>query len=384
MTFSLTKYIFPLKDAIQLSKSQGLVLDNPRTQEEIEIVKRFIGKTIEDKERNTELHHISETSMEATSYLLSQKKKSIDFETNYAVSYFQKSQNNLKKTTSDTLAEAWIIIRFPEDDEFLRVSNNRYSLYDILSIKQNSSYADKFKNMASYCHLLSLLTNTNGYNPGESILLCENPYELFFPSTDGKVMDAINEFQSSLIGIGKTEKWLYWIDGKKDLLECASRLETLLIQKSKKQKIDETGNAQRCLVSQKQTPEQKLLHIGNFLKASFEHQKDLELTLLLLVSILEYLVTQNPPNCEAESINKQFKRKCAKLIYNQSQEFDLGELSNKLGKIYCQRSNLAHGNYKKLDIERTIESVKLLYEYNRHILNEYIVDRDLVDSLKDN
>lgn len=153
--------------------------------------------------------------MEATTYFLNQKKDSIDDDTNYAATYFLKSQNNQKRNTTDTLAEAWIIIRFPKDDEFIRVSSNIYSLYNILSTKQNSSYADKFKNVASYCHALSLLINTKGYNPGKSFLLCDNPYELFLPSTDGKVMNAINEFQSSVIGIGKTEKWLYWIDGKK-------------------------------------------------------------------------------------------------------------------------------------------------------------------------
>lgn len=165
---------------------------------------------------------------------------------------------------------------------------------------------------------------------------------------------------------------------KKNLLECASRLETLIIQEKK------TIKHQKVPASQKQTPEQKLLHIGNLLKAAFEHQKDLELTLLLLVSILECLVTQNPSNCEAESINKQFKRKCAELIYKQSQEFDLAELGSRLSAIYKQRSDFAHGNYKKLDIKKTIDSVNLLYEYNRHVLNEYISNRDLIDYLKDN
>jgi len=375
MTFSLTKYIFPLKEAITLSASQGLVLDNPKTPEEIEIVKRFIGKTIEDKERNTKLYHFSETNIDFIPNFLSQKKDSIDGDISYAASYFLKSQNNLKRNTTDTLAEAWIIIRFPEDDEFIRVSSDIYSLYDILLIKQNSPYADKFKNMASYCHVLSLLTNTKGYNLGESFLLCDNPYELFFPSTDGKVMNAINEFQTSVIDALKTKNWLYWIDGKEYLLECASRLETLIIQETK------IITGVKVPASQKQTPEQKLLHIGNLLKAAFEHQKDLELTLLLLVSIIEYIVVKDT---DEESINKQFKRKCAELICKQSQEFDLDELSSKLGKIYDQRSDFAHGNYKKLDIEKTIESVNLLYEYNRNIINKYILNRDLVDSLKDN
>ena len=48
MAFALTKYIFPIEKVV-LSESLGYVLDNPRSEKEIKIIRNFIEKTFIEK-----------------------------------------------------------------------------------------------------------------------------------------------------------------------------------------------------------------------------------------------------------------------------------------------------------------------------------------------
>ena len=116
--------------------------------------------------------------------------------------------------------------------------------------------------------------------------------------------------------------------------------------------------------------------------------QDPELMLLLQVSIIEYLLTRNPDTSKfnvEDSISKQFKLKCAVLIHYQDKNYDLVKLNDELSKIYDQRSDLAHGNYKEqVDKKDIVQSVFLLFKFNKHLLNVFIDDRHFLDHLKDN
>ena len=50
MTFVITKYIYPLDKSITLSNCFNYVLDNPRSEEEIALVRKFINATFEEKQ----------------------------------------------------------------------------------------------------------------------------------------------------------------------------------------------------------------------------------------------------------------------------------------------------------------------------------------------
>jgi hypothetical protein len=88
--------------------------------------------------------------------------------------------------------------------------------------------------------------------------------------------------------------------------------------------------------------------------------------------------------------------KASVLVYLNDKEKDLDYIKKRLGIIYTQRSNIAHGNFKQLDKyirslstkegeeEYFEDLVHDLYEYLRAILYEYIRDRNFVEFLKDN
>lgn len=382
MAFALTKYIFPIESVV-VSESSNYIFDNPRTSEEIEIVKVFIEKTIteRDKDENSKL------AAQSIRLLLSldDLKKNLEETGNhkYALDFYE---NNKGKPYLDLLAETWIILRFEEDEEFDEIANDKNKLFHHLLSRQETTYAKCFKNLASYCHLLSLLTHNeeNEYH-GETFLLSESPYDLFITSINQKIYESIETFigyNFLLQHHNRAHSWLYWLDGNRNLIFQSKRIESIIIQEAIKD-----GNG-KIRTSQKQSPKQKLLHTGNILKTSYEHLQDPELMLLLLVSNIEYLLTRNPDtnkfNVE-DSISRQFKLKCAVAIHNQKKDLDLLVLNKDLNKIYSQRSDLAHGNYKEdFKIDEIIQSVYLLYTITNLIINEFVDDRAIIEYLKDN
>ncbi|QXP52859.1 hypothetical protein [Cellulophaga sp. HaHa_2_1] len=382
MTFAITKYIYPLESSILLSESLNYTIDNPRTEEEIELVKNFITKSLDESDEET-------SSMAGIGFRLALSlgdlKKGLELKDKegYALQYYK---TNEEKLFVDILAETWLILRFSDEEEFTKIAKNREELFRTIARNDNSEYAIKFNELANYCHVLSILIhNDDSRYHGESFLLSDNAYDVFFKSKNRKIKESVENFIHSNFSFNEPkryEEWLYWFDAKDWIFEDAERLESLIIQ----DKIQEKGKKIR--LSQKQTPKQKIFHIGGLQKTAYEHLKDPELMLLLLVSIIEYLVTRNPDNNKfnvEDSISKQFKLKCAVLIHNQDDEYDMVQLSNDLNSLYSQRSDIAHGNYKEdFNIDRIVESVRLLNKFIEHILNEYIDDRNLLEYLKDN
>lgn len=382
MTFALTKYIYPLESEIVLSKTLGFSLDNPRNDSELEIIKDFISETLEERDREVTSKMAPLPIRVASSLDDLEKKLEENGKDEYALNYYKK---NNEKSILDILAETWIIVRIPDQEEFSTFHKNFDKLWRTVMSREESSYTKTFKDLSDYCHLLSLLANDDEQYHGETFLLSSNPYELFFKAKNRKVFRAIENFLNYnflILHENRATDWLYWIDGYEKLIKESSHLETLMIQ----DKIKEDGKKIRQ--SQKQSPKQKLLHIGSLLKTSYDHLKDPELMLLILVGIIEYLVTRNPDNNKfnvEDSISKQFNLKCAVLIHNKHPEYDMIKLNADLKRIYSQRSDFAHGNYKEdFKVDEIVESVFLLFGFNKCILNEYIDDRQLVEYLKDN
>lgn len=384
MTFAITKYIYPLDKSIILSKHFSYVLDNPRTQEEIALVRKFINATFEEKQTKEDSKILPLTTRSVFSiFELKEFLKEKDRD-NYALKYYNENE---EKLIFDILAETWVILRFPEIEQFAELSNNRSLLFSTIFAKEQTEYTKAFAELTSYCHLISLLANNDEHYHGESFLLSKDPYEIFFTSISETVNEALENFNAynNLVKHGGNRRinWLYWNDGIDSIIQQAARLDSLAVQEAA---VVEKNKKVR--LSQKQTPKQKLIHIGSLVKTSYEHLQDPELMLLLQVSIIEYLLTRNPDtnkfNVE-DSISKQFKLKCAVLVHAIDKEYDLVKLNDELSKIYDQRSDLAHGNYKDdYNKKEIVESVFLLFKINRQLLNVYIDDRSFVEYLKDN
>lgn len=382
MAFALSKYIFPIESVV-ISESSGYIFDNPRTAEEITIVKNFIEKTVTDRDQGEEGRLARQSVRFFFSINELRKQLNGDVKAKYALDYYE---SNKGKAHLDILAETWIIIRFGEEKDFDEIVNDKNKLLLLLFENEETTYTRSFKDLAGYCHILSLLAhNEKSEYHGESLLLSQSPYDLFMTTINQNIYESIENFigVNNIIKDGRRmHNWLYWLDAYESLQHHSNRLESLIIQEA----IKEVGGKTRS--SQKQSPKQKLLHTGNILKTSYEHLQDPELMLLLLVSNIEYLLTRNPDtnrfNVE-DSISRQFKLKCAVAIHSQNREIDLVTLNKDLSIIYSQRSDLAHGNYKEdFNLKEIIQSVYLLYNITNLIINEFIDDRDLIEYLKDN
>ena len=313
------------------------------------------------------------------------KEKFLDEErSNYVSNYFER---NKKKSLIDILCGMWIIVRYGnEDDGFETFEDDREKVFQMLFSRPDSDFVNNFNDLSYYCHILSLLANDfeDEYN-GDTFLLSNSFYDLFMSSVNANISETIELFLSNnfLLKTGNYIKtWLYWLDGQEYLKSCVRRLDSLIVQGF----IAEKGKKLRP--SQQQSPKEKLLHIGKRLKTSYEHNKDPELVLLLLVGNIEYLLTRNPDtnkfNVE-DSIGKQFRLKCGIIIHKQNEGIDLVQLNDELREIYDQRSDLAHGNYNKdFNLDKIIKSVYSLYSFNKYMINEYIEDIVLIEYLKDN
>ena len=73
----------------------------------------------------------------------------------------------------------------------------------------------------------------------------------------------------------------------------------------------------------------------------------------------------------------------------------MNAIRNRLKTIYEQRSNIAHGNFRKLNdyIKRISQNeeeeyfdnlITDMYKYVKAVIQEYIKDRNFVEFLKDN
>lgn len=380
MAFAITKYIYPLQKEVIFSEHLDFVFDNPRTDDEVKLVKKFIELDLNDSKSDEDFPMAPIlTRLGTTIYRVIETLKKLD-SYEYLLKYYEENRD---KIDLDFLAKMWVIIRINQTAEFDELSKNRSLVFSKMLDQKETGYAKFFKELSSYCHLVSLLSNSEGNSyMGESFLLSYKPYEIFFMSIRGGVYAAVDNyivFNNSLAYPDRHPHWLYWNYGLHKLLEEAQRIDSLLIQQPNKEL--------KKSLSQKQTPKQKLLHIGWLLKISHEHLASLELMLLLQVSIIEYLITRNPDTSKfnvEDSIGKQFKLKCAVIINSVEKDYNLTKLNKELTTIYDQRSDLAHGNYREIDEEEILNSVTFLYRLNRHILDAFINDRKLVEYLKDN
>ena len=385
MAFTLTKYLHPIENPIVLSGHYNYVLDNPRTEDEIQLVRRFVFKTLDRRDGDRRVMPL----IGRASYALDTLKEWQDANEpdNFATQYINANNH---RPTIDYLCKIWIIIRFDDDEIFNELKGNDEGLIHTLMTRRGKEYEEKFERLSNYCHLLSVLGHQNEefwettYH-GESFLLVNDPYAIFFTSYSDDIYNAVEKYTgfNSLADAGnRVTSWLYWQDGSSYLIEQGLRLDTLIPQPLN------WVEGPKKPISQKQTPKQKLEHVGSIFNSAFKLNSDPKIMLLLLVSIIEFLLTRNPDTSKfnvEDSIGKQFKLKCALVVHNQNKTIDLKTINDKLKKIYNQRSDVAHGNYNDgFDIREVVNSVYDLYVFLKCILREYIDDRDVIEFAKDN
>tara|TARA_R110002096_G_scaffold379492_1_gene573525 strand:+ start:96 stop:1295 length:1200 start_codon:yes stop_codon:yes gene_type:complete len=399
MNFILTKYIYPTSEKLVLSEKMNFTLDNPRSKEEIEVVKANLEKSLNSPEEfyeddyyaNLPVYNTDETKDYVTiENTLTEFEKNYGEKDSYVKEFFKKESDS---DVIEKLAKMWIIGRFDDAGEYERMAKVQKEMIEkgekgFFRLDKGNPIVDNSDNLVSYAHLISLLVHTQKeHYYGGSFFLHNDNFSLQRPKIDRFLNQTVLLFSFSSVTAENNheeDKWKSFLHIRNDLKKVCEKVDSI---------IDETNK-------------EKLLFISNLLFVAGEEIKDVRYKLVTLVSVIELLLTHSPNynrfNVE-DSISKQFKLKTSILVYQNNNKIDLDNLKLRLRDIYNQRSNIAHGNFKSLDkylesevkkeklkdadIDKTIILERLVsdvYSYIRAILEEYIKDKKLVEYIKEN
>lgn len=379
MAFVLTKFIYPIETPILLSDKFDYYLDNPRTDFEIELIENSIDRLFE-KGGNIELIPNMDYSIRYTF------KQIIDYFSlngieNYEFNFFKSRE---KVSEARILAESWIILRFYEEENFNELNKDDFVLYRRVMSDIKDEFKNAFHNLLNYSYVYTFINEGLSQTVDNTFILDEYPYQSLLKYNDLKLMKVIDKFIYSFSP--EDDSFInYWFLEKEEFIETAIKLDSLL---NKEKSLPLKFNKKDIPPSQQESPSEKILHIGSYLKIAVNEDNNIQMTLIMLVALLEYLLTRNPDtnkfNVE-ESITKQFRLKCACAVNKQDSKINLRNLGKILSDIYKQRSNFAHGNIdSKYTLEDIFSSLKELNKIVKDIINLYIEDREYIDFLKDN
>lgn len=391
MNFLLTRYIYPLEAKTLLSEKLNICLDNPRTDEEIESIAEYLrySESIDHASYNHNWRLPRAEEVDIDHGILTLDGIVHDFLERYSTldAFVEKFQNENQDTDLFVkLAKMWIVARYDDEGQIQALREESIKLteegeHGFFLLDDDHPIVRNSKNLVNYSYLLSLLVHTEneGYF-GKTFLLHHSEYEIRSPKVDkwlNQHLVYFGFFSHSEEGHQDALNWLFYPPIKSELYRVAKLIDSVL---------DEISL-------------EKILYVANLLAVAGNEVNDEKVMLMILVGIIELLLTHSPDfnrfNVE-DSISKQFKLKASILIYLNDRERDLNHIKKRLGIIYSQRSNVAHGNFKQLDKyikslskkdgeeEYFEDLVHDLYEYLRAILYEYIRDRDFVEFLKDN
>jgi hypothetical protein len=377
MNFFLTNYLYPLSETFALSTHLRVLLDNPRTDQEVSAVAEYI-RTSNQIESAFQLSESVITQILVDFFI--KLSKTDEYVNNLFKLYGQSNPFEL-------LARIWIIARFDDEGERERINQeaenlNREGHHGFFILEYGNPIVEKSGELIDYCHLVSLLVHTNGQEyGGRSFLLnyhrnwFQQPAPNHFACIQIFIFMQIADMESN-DEIIDSERWLFFPSFRDDLSRVVALLDDVIAKNLK----------------------EKLLYIAELLRVAGHDITDDRIVIVVLVSIIELLLTHNPDtnrfNVE-DSINKQFRLKAATVIYLNNKLLDLNNLKNRLREIYGLRSSIAHGDFK--EVTKFVEGarkkdenfsldiiVNEIYVYLRAIVFEYLRDYKFIDFLKEN
>lgn len=381
MNFFVSCYIYPLENKVYLSQELKFHFDNPRSERDIALVKRYWEKAYRMKENNKNFSIADDTffALEPVLFTFRDKFAPID---GYVAKIFEEYR---REDFFEFLARITVLAYFDDEGEVSRISNELKSQKaageeNIVVVLDNDHPIEaNSKKLANYSFLLSLLSHSDGkeYN-GLNFIIGSDRIGLEEPPR----FLILNYFMFGAFSMsygeddnkGEDRLWTFWPYARTKLIQRAA-----LLDKAFKDGLSE-----------------KLLYIGNILQIAC-HTTDVKARIVMLTSIIELLLTHNPPSERFnvdDSINKQFQLKASILVYLNDKRRDINSIKKRLKTIYQQRSNIAHGNFGELDKyiqslskkeddkEYLSDLVTDLYLYVRAILEEFLKDRKFVEFLK--
>lgn len=393
MNIILTQYIYPIESEIVLSDKLRLYFDNPRSEEEIETVKRYIKYSLGSPDKMYEYDRAMRLPISAPRHIVSIRQSLKEFKAVNKKDEYKKRflTENSSKDVFGLLAKMWIVLRYNDEGQFQSLKENKEdekARKSFIILNEDNPILVNEKVANDFSHLLSILINTEKGFFGGSFLLHNSHFDLKVPRIDRLLNKAVLFWTFMCYQPDKEDESSWLVDFsfiKEKVIKTAKQLDELLDDKSK----------------------DKLLYVGSMLRLCNEEIKDPKMKLVTLVSIIELMLTHAPDfnrfNVE-DSINKQFRLKLSVLMYQDDNKINLAELNKRLSEIYSQRSNVAHGNFAAYDkiITKEISKIKDkedwsdlkglarenfvidCYHYIKVILKSYIQDRNFVEHLKDN
>jgi hypothetical protein len=396
MNIILTQYIYPIENPINLSEKLGLSFDNPRSEEEIEIVKRYIKYSLGSPDKMYEYDRAMRLPISAPRHIVSIRQALNKFKgVNKTDEYKSKFLNEAsRKDVFGLLAKMWIVLRYNDEGEFQSLKeykeekDKEEGRGGFIMLGEDSPILTNEKSANDFSYLLSLLINTDSDYFGGSFLLHSGHYDLAQPKIDRWLNKAVVfwTFMCYQPNQEDESRWLVDFSFIKDAaIHTGKLLDEIFDEKSK----------------------DKLLYVGSMLRLCSEEIKDPKMKLVTLVSIIELMLTHAPDSNKfnvEDSISKQFKLKLSILLYQDNNKIDLLELKKRLTDIYNQRSNVAHGNFKEYDnlITKEVKNMKDkdewsdlkaiarenfvsdCYDYVKVIIQSYLKDRHFIEYLKAN
>lgn len=390
MSFLLTNFIWPIKKPIPVSEYFNFVFDNPKTKEEIKLVRNVIQKSWDLSEILDDFHHQRfPTKKEVPN------DDVVTFETiikDFLDYHFEKEEA-LKKlriiegnssAIIDFYTKNWVIIRYKNKevaDENKRLQKKYKEMKKtkekfLFLLDDDHIFFKREKQLLDFSHLISLFSGKNHYF-GWNFIISKSFDEINRNSPDIHIMHHIME---QWIGIKAREND-----------ESAYRFNFKIFIESIKNKIKLLDQQLKT----KKINEDLILYIGDILKSADPFSNEFS-SLVRLVSIIEMLVSHQPDynrfNIE-DSITKQFILKTAIIVYRNDTSQNLDKLREKLKIIYTQRSNIVHGNFNEVD--KFIKNRKKekgyfqdlitnSYYFVRVVIEEYLKDPNFIEFIKKN
>lgn len=304
MNFIMTKFMYPLERKLEIM--EGFYFDNPRTSEEIKYVEKIIRKATPFPPTDKS---IGEEGYITLDYVIER------FKTRYEKDeYVGKYIDNCKyKDPCYKAASMWVILRLKEG----------FKPYEYEKVVETAK---------NYIDTLTLLS-FDVYNYVDfSILAVDDFYDLNNEIVCHQIQNSFLEIivESTRRKTEKIKKEEYRFNGFRFYYENIINNYHVIKEFEDKETVEYITESIQLL----------------------RKNYDLKMKFVSIVSIIELLLTHSPDSTRfniEDSISKQFKNKVTLITYLNDKTVNYNDISRECKLIYYIRSDIAHGNFKKLD-----------------------------------
>ena len=382
MNSILTRFIRLLKEPLKLE--EGIWLDNPRSQAEVDYWKKYLAYSQENGYLDKNVFDLTLPVTSDKGYnWLNTLKVFLD------LSQADQLSNDLaEKDVFEILSKTLVVIRYDDFGFYAYQSKHINEIAKLLKTERDLPIVEKYfelyerhneqlDRILTYSFLISLLNEENFGS--ENFILHTSSYNNLF--RDMRIDSALN------VNLG------WWA---RNLVSEESRFDSEIYRLNRDPRFSEII-LKAFSVFKKIDNDDLLKYAAESIKTSFE--ANTKFRVLTMVGLIEAFIIKKPdPNRYhiEDSIKKQFVLKLGLILMHKDATLDLSSTREKLRELYDQRSNIAHGNFldfKKTALKSTLGEDTDDYEYKlasfaeiclRKVIWIYIEYNDKMNFIKNN